>query len=326
MQWSDQPSKGSCLAVALVAAVVLLASTFGAWSQRAIRMILPFAPGGPADAMARILAEQIGTTGGPAMIVEPHPGAATVIGTELVSRAAPDGNTLGIVSNSFIMLPHLRKVNYDPFKSFEPICRLAGFVSLVVVNGDSPYHTLADLIAAAHGRPGALTLGTIGPATASHIAFVMLSRAANADMTFVPFNGYTAAIQSLLGNHITAAIADYSSLQGELKAGALRALATTARTRAAILPDVPTIIESGYQDVAAEFFGGVVAPAKTPPQIITQLSSLFTAAMQAPKIKEKFAALGFYPGGECGADFAALLRRDNEDYGRVIRDANIKLE
>jgi len=323
-----QGSRRNRWAVALVAALVFAASLCWAWSQtgRPIRMILPFAPGGPADAMARLVAEQIGAAGGPAIAVEAHPGAATEIGTELVARAAPDGNTLGVVSNSFIVLPHLRKLNYDPFKSFEPICKLANFVSLIVVNSDSPYHTLADLIAAAHARPGVLTLGTIGPATASHIAFVMLSRAADADITFVPFNGYTSAIGALLGNHITAAIADYSSLQAELKTGALRALATTARTRVAALPDVPTIMEQGYRDVAAEFFVGVVAPAQTPPPTIAQLIGFFTAAMRSPKIEARFAALGFFPGGECGADFAAVLRRDYADFGRVIRDADIKLE
>lgn len=323
-----QGSKRNRWAVALAAASLCAALGCSAWSQtgRPIRLILPFAPGGPADAMARLVAEQIGATGGPAMAVEAHPGAATEIGTELVSRAAPDGNTLGIVSNSFIVLPHLRKLNYDPLKSFEPICKLANFVSLIVVNGEQPYHTLADLIAAAHARPGALTLGTIGPATASHIAFVMFTRAADADITFVPFNGYTAAVQALLGNHITSAIADYSSLQGELKTGALRALATTARTRVAALPDVPTIMEQGYKDVAAEFFAGVVAPANTPPQTVAQLIALFAGAMQAPKIEARFDALGFFAGGECGADFAAVLRRDYADFGRVIRDANIKLE
>lgn len=323
-----QEFKRNRWAIALAAAVMCAALGCSAWSQagRAIRLILPFAPGGPADAMARLLAEQIGAAGGPAIAVEARPGAATELGTELVSRAAPDGNTLGIVSNSFIVLPHLRKLNYDPFKSFEPICKLAGFVSLIVVNGSSPYRTLAELIAAAHARPGALTLGTIGPATASHIAFVMLTRAADANITFVPFNGYTSAIQALLGNHITSAIADYSSLQAELKTGALRALATTARTRVAALPDVPTIMESGYKDVAAEFFVGAVAPAKTPPQTITQLIGWFTGAMQAPKVEARFAALGFFAGGECGADFAAVLRRDYADFGRVIRDADIKLE
>jgi len=313
---------------AAMAAAILFALTAVTWSQTAtkIRLILPFPPGGPADAMIRIVAEHIGSAGGPAMVVESHPGASTAIGTELVSRAVPDGNTLGIISNSFVVLPHLRKLNYDPLTDFEPVCELASFPPLIVVASESPYRTLADLTDAARAQPGALTLASIGPATASQIAFEMLKRDAKVDMTFIPFAGYTLAIQSLLGKQVTAALADLSSLQGQLQTGKLRALATTARARVASLPDVPTAIELGYKSVEAEFFGAVISPAKTPKQTMDQLMGWFKGAIADPSIKERFAALGFFPGGRCGADFGAVLRKDYDDYGRVIREANIKFE
>jgi tripartite-type tricarboxylate transporter receptor subunit TctC len=315
------------LAVALAAAIVL-ALTAATWSQTGtkIRLILPFPPGGPADAMIRIVAEHIGASGGPAMVVESHPGAGTEIGTELVSRAAPDGNTLAIISNSFVVLPHLRKLNYDPLTDFQLVCELASFPPLIVVGSESPYHTLAELIDAARAQPGALTLASIGPATASQLAFEMLKRDAKADMTFIPFSGYTLAIQALLAKQVTAALADLSSLQGQLQTGKLRALATTARARIATLPNVPTAIESGYKSVEAEFFGAVIAPAKTPKQTIEQLIGWFKTAITEPEVKERFATLGFFPGGQCGADFHALLRKDYDDYGRIIRKANIKFE
>jgi tripartite-type tricarboxylate transporter receptor subunit TctC len=323
MQW---PRRG-CVAAALAAAIlfVLSAST---WPQTGtkIRLILPFPPGGPADSMIRIVAEQIGAAGGPAMVVESHPGAGTEVGTELVSRAAPDGNTLAIISNSFVVLPHLRKLNYDPLTDFEPVCELASFPPLIVVENESPYHTLADLIDAARAKPGTLTLASLGPATASQMAFEMLKREAKADMTFIPFSGYTLAIQALLGKQVTAALADLSSLQGQLQTGKLRALATTARARVATLSDVPTAIELGYKSVEAEFFGAVIAPAKTPKQTMDQLIGWFKTAIAEPKVKERFAALGFFPGGRCGADFGLVLRKDYDDYGRIIREANIKFE
>ena len=175
-------------------------------------MILPFPPGGPADVMARLVAQQVGSVGGPTMVVESHPGAASQIGTELVSRAAPDGDTLGIVSPSFVVLPHFRTLNYDPLKDFTPICELATFPPLLVVNSQSPYHSLADLIEAAHARPGVLTLGTIGVGSATELMFEMLKQSAKTDIAFVPFTGYTPAILAVLGNQITAALADYSSL------------------------------------------------------------------------------------------------------------------
>ncbi|MGD0147945.1 MAG: tripartite tricarboxylate transporter substrate binding protein [Xanthobacteraceae bacterium] len=313
---------------ATVFACILLAlTTATAWPQsgQTIRLILPFPPGGPADAMARLVAEQVGASGGPTMVVESHPGAGTEIGTEYVFRSDSDGNTLGIISNSFVVLPLIRKLSYDPFTDFTPICELASFPPLIVVNGDSPYHTLADLINAAHAQPGVLTLGTIGPATSTQLAFEMLKYKAKANITFVPFAGYTPAVQALLGQQITAAMADLSTLQGQIQTGKLRALATTARTRVASLPNVPTVAESGY-DVKQEFFGGVVAPAKTPKETIARLTDVFKTALQAPNIKAKFASLGFFAGGECGADYAAILRKDYADYGQIIRDANLKMQ
>jgi tripartite-type tricarboxylate transporter receptor subunit TctC len=313
------------LAIGLLAIGLLAAMGNVAWPQasRTIKLILPFPPGGPADTMARVLAEQVGIAGGPAMVVESHPGAATEIGTEYVSRSAPDGATLGIISNSFVVLPHFRKLNYEPLADFVPVCELASFPPLIVVNSASPYRTLADVIDAARQQPGKLTLATLGPATASQLAFEALKRNANVDITFVPFNGYTPAIQALLGNQVTAALADLSTLQGQLQTGKLRALATTARQRITLLPDVPTAAELGYKESEAEFFGGVVAPAKTPEATIQQLIKWFAAAMKVSDVKSRFAALGFYPGGACGADFAAILHTEYDKYGRIVREAHL---
>lgn len=315
------------LRVLLFAALIGL-SAADAWSQtgRTVRLILPFPPGGPADAMARVVAQQIGASGGPAMVVESHPGAGTEIGTEYVSRSAADGDTLLVISPSFVVLPHVRKLNYDPLTDFVPICELATFPPLIVVNNDSPYRTFADFIAAARARPGALTYGTIGPATASQVAFEMVEQAAKVDITFVPFTGYAPAIQALLAHQLTAAQADLTTLQGQLQTGKLRALATTAATRAPVLPHVPTVIEAGYKDVEAAFYGGVVVPAKTPPANIAQLTGWFSAAINAPGIKTKFAQLGFLPGGPCGAEFGAIIHKDYDNYGRTIRDAHLKMQ
>jgi tripartite-type tricarboxylate transporter receptor subunit TctC len=295
-------------------------------SGKTIKVILPFAPGGPAYNAIRILGQQISATGGPTIVAEPHPGAGTAIGTELVATATPDGNTLGIISNSFVLLPQTRKVNYDPLTDFAPICDLVDFPPLIVVNSESPYHSLGDLIAAARAQPGILTLASIGPATVSHLTVERLKLRAKADIIFVPYPGYSPGIEALLGSHVTAALADYSSLVEHIKAGKLRALATTMPARIEQLPDVPTVAESGYKDFVAEFFVGLIAPAKTPKDTVAQIGAMFTTAMQPPDIKAKLAALGLFPNGTCGADFAGILRKDYEEYGRVIREANIKME
>jgi tripartite-type tricarboxylate transporter receptor subunit TctC len=316
------------LAAILIAAIALALMGTAAWPQsnRTIKIILPFAPGGPAYNAIRILGQQISATGGPTIVVEPHPGAGTAIGTELVSTATPDGNTLGIISNSFVLLPQTRKVNYDPLTDFAPICDLVDFPPLIVVNSESPYHTLGDLIAAARAQPGILTLASIGPATVSHLTVERLKLRAKVDIIFVPYPGYSPGIEALLGSHVTAALADYSSLVEHIKAGKLRPLATTMPARIDQLPDVPTVAESGYKDFVAEFFVGLIAPAKTPKGTVSQIAAMFTTAMQPPDIKAKLAALGLFPNGTCGADFGAILHKDYEEYGRVIREANIKME
>jgi tripartite-type tricarboxylate transporter receptor subunit TctC len=324
MQWHRRIFlSGALAAAALIAALGF--PTALSQAEQMVRLILPFPPGGPADAMARLLVQQIGASGGPSMVVESHPGAGTEIGTEYAARAAPDGDTLLIISPSFVVLPHVRKLNYDPLTDFVPTCELATFPPLIVVNGDSAYRTLGDFIAAARRQPGALTYGTIGPATASQIAFEMLIQAAKVDITFVPFTGYTPAIQALLAHQLTAAQADLTTLQGQLQIGKLRALATTAASRVPLLPNVPTVIESGYKSVEAEFYGGVVAPARTPQATVNQLIRVFSDAIREPAIRAKFTSLGFIPGGRCGGGFAAILHKDYDNYGRTIRQAHLQM-
>ncbi len=314
---------------AVAAALTLFCVTLvhnGAWSQatRTIKTVVPYAPGGVADILARLLAEQVGRAGGPTLVIENRPGAGGEIGTELVARAAPDGNTLLIVSTPFAIDPLLRKVNYDPLTSFEPICYLVNAPTVIVVNSASPYRTLADLLNAARARPGELTLASIGPGSSFHLGFEMLKRAAKVDMTFIPYPGNAPALNAVLGEHVTSMFGTYSNVAEYLKAGTLRALAVATATRAEPLPDVPTLAESGYKGVEADAWFGAFAPAKTPAATISQIEGWFTAAMRVPAAKAKLVGLGLYPVGSCGADFASYLRKEYDSNGRIIREANIK--
>ncbi len=180
------------LTAALAAFLFMLAADT-AWSQgkRTIKIIVPFAAGGGADILARMLADKITSIEPVAMIIEDRAGAGTVIGTETVARAAPDGNTVLIVTDSFLTVPHLRKVNYDPITSFEPVCELAATPQVIVVNGPSPFRTLADLIKAARDKPGELNLASPGPGGSAHVTIEMLKRAANVNMVYVPYPGIT---------------------------------------------------------------------------------------------------------------------------------------
>jgi tripartite-type tricarboxylate transporter receptor subunit TctC len=315
-------------AAALPVVFALLFSGSGAWSQatRTIKIIVPLPPGGGSDILARVLAEQIGRAQGPTLVVENRPGAGSAIGTEAASRAAPDGNTLLINTASIVIGPHLRKLNYDPLTSFEPICYLVNTPIFVVVNSASPYRTLADLLSEARAKPGDLTLASVGPATTLHIASEKLKLAANINLTYVPYSGTAPAITALLGAHVTSMIAEHPAVAEQLNSGKLRALATGSRTRIESFPDVPTVAESGYQDYEIDVWWGLFAPAKTPKETVSQLAGWFSAALKAPEMKPKFAVQGFRAVGVCGTDFGSFLRTQYNEYGRVIRESNIKGE
>jgi tripartite-type tricarboxylate transporter receptor subunit TctC len=311
----------------VASAGVLLILLTGASSQipRTIKIVVPYPAGGTADILTRILGEQISRAEGVTIVTENRPGASAVIGTEAVSRAAPDGSTLLVTSTAFVIAPHMRKQNYDPLTSFEPICQLASAPIVIVVNSESPYRTLADWLNAARAKPGSLTLASI-PEGLSRIAFEMLKRAANVDITFIPYPGDAPAVNALLGGHVTAIFLPYSGVAAQLKAGTLRALATASRTRSESLPDVPTIAESGFNGYEADNWNGVLAPAKTPNKTVSEFAAWFTAAVQVPEVEAKLVSQSLYPVRMCGADFAVLLSKQYMEFGRVIREANIKAE
>lgn len=169
-----------------------------------------------------------------------------------------------------------------------------------------------------------MTVASTGPATSLHLAVEMLKRAANVDITYVPYPGGPPAVIALLGEHMTSVFETYPSVAEQLKVGALRALAIASRTRAESLAEVPTIAESGYKDFEAEGWYGLVAPAGTPKEAVSQLVGWFSAALQVPEVKTKLAVQGLYPVGMCGADFGAFIRKQYDEYGRAIREANIK--
>jgi tripartite-type tricarboxylate transporter receptor subunit TctC len=311
-------------ALMLVAAISIFASghATSAPTARTIKIIVPSSVGGGADILARLLADQIGRTQSVTVVVENRPGASNTIGTEAAARATPDGNTLLIATPEFVINPHLRKLNYDPLNGFISVCYLARSPQLFVVNSETSYRTLNDLLDAARARPDELTLASAGPASSTHIAFATLKYAANVKMAYVPYQGSAPAVNALLARHVTSALASYPNVLEQVKAGKLRALATASSTRIKQMPNVPTVAESGFKDYESEIWFGVVAPAKTPNVAVSQLAGWFTAALQAPEIKTRLETLGLFTVGLCGADFGAFIQRQYDKYGRVIRETN----
>jgi tripartite-type tricarboxylate transporter receptor subunit TctC len=313
------------LAFVVVSLLALGGQAGWAQPQRTIRIIIPFPPGGATDIVGRLLADQISRTQGVLAIVESRPGAGSVIRTEAVARAAPDGNTLLMPANSFVINRIVRKLSYDPL-SFEPICVLVRAAHVVTVNSASPYRTLGDYLAAARAQPGALTNASVGTATAQQVALEMLKRAANVDISFVPFSGNAPAVNALLGGHVTSVIVNYPEVSEQMRSGKLRALATTLLARLEETPDVPTVAESGFPEFETETWIGLVAPPKTPQGVAAQLAAWTVSALQASEVKAKLLAVGLSPVALCGTDFAAYLRKQHDEYDRVIRAANIKVD
>jgi tripartite-type tricarboxylate transporter receptor subunit TctC len=309
-----------------IALWALLSPAAQAQTSRMIKFVVPFAPGGTADILARVLAEEIGKTHGVGTLIENRPGAGTIIATEAASRAAPDGNTVLFNANAFVINPHLRKLSYDPLTSFEPVCQLVSSPQVIVVGGAAPYRSLAQMFEAARARPGELTLASVGPASTQQLAFETLEHLAGVNIIFVPFNGNGPAVNALLGKHVDSILVNYSEVADQLQSGTFRALVTTSATRLPELPQVPTVAESGFSDFEADVWFGAVVPAKTPAAVVAELGAWLKAALDAPAVKPKLKALSLYTLGRCGPAFAAELRRRFDDYGRAIRDSDIKSE
>ncbi len=295
-------------------------------AAKTVKVIIPFPPGGAADVLARILGDQISKADGQTIIVENHPGAGASIAYELTARAAPDGNTVVIAANSVVINPILRKTNYDPVTSYEPVCNLVSSPMIFVVNSASPYKTIGDLIGTAREKPGTVTLAALGPATTQHIAVEQFKRMTKADFIFVPFAGGAPTVNALLGQHVDSALVNYSEAVEQLKAGKLRAIATASAKRIKPLPDVPTVAESGYPDYESEVWLGLLAPAKTPAASVSQLANWFTSAMKHPEVEAKLLTLGLYPAAVCGKDFAVFIKHKDEEYKRIISEADIKVQ
>jgi tripartite-type tricarboxylate transporter receptor subunit TctC len=316
----------ACLAAAGVVVTALAwTAAFDARAQapKNFKIVVPYPPASGPDILSRLMAEQIGKMQGATVVIENRPGGGTMIGTEAAARAAPDGGTVLLVANSFVVNPALKPQPYDVNGSFDPVCYLAATPMVLVVQGSSPYKSLDDLLKAAREKPGALSLGA-APASSLHVAFEVIKRAADINMTFVPFPGTAPAINTLLGGHLTAVFADYPTVVGHLKSGTLRGLVTASAKRIPDLPDVPTFAEAKVTAYDADIFYGIVAPAKTPPEALKQLASWFGAALKAPEVQPRLAQQGLFPVGMCGAPFGEFMRRLTAEYAKIIRESGIK--
>jgi tripartite-type tricarboxylate transporter receptor subunit TctC len=321
----------SIVAAAALAAIYapgVLSQTAGGYPARPVRIIVPLAPGGNVDIVARTLAQQLTENLGQQVIVENRPGASSLVGTQLVAKAAPDGYTLLAMANTFAMVPSIvANPGYDPLKDFTGVTLTCLVPQVLVVNPALPVRSLKQLIALAKARPGELTYATSGPGGTGHMATELFSRQVGIKMLHVPYKGNAQAIIDVIGGQVMLMFDQVSTSEPHIKAGKLRPLAVTSRIRSPLFPDLPTMDEAGapgYEDIT---FNGLVAPAGTSREILVRLNEEVAKVVRVPALHKRFLEHGVeLKASASPEEFTAYIKAEVDKKSKLARDAGIKLE
>ena len=297
----------------------------GEYPARPVRIVVPSPPGGGTDIVARVLAQHFSKAMGQPFFVENKPGAGNMIGIEFVARSPADGYTVLVVASTLALNSVLyKKVPYDPVKDFAPVALAATAPNVLIVNPALPVQTLAEFIALAKKKPGALSYGTPGIGTSPHLSMELLKSMAGIDLQHVPYRGTAAAVTDLIGGQIAATFANALTAKPQVDAGRVRALAVSGPKRIEALAAVPPVAEAGVPGYEAMQWYGLVAPAGTPAPVIARLNAEAVKALQSDEMREKLALDGAQPVGSSPAEFGALIKRELEKWARVARAAGIE--
>jgi tripartite-type tricarboxylate transporter receptor subunit TctC len=312
---------------ALAAVALLPSPSSAAYPDRIIKIVVPFAPGGGTDVVARTLAQEMQKDLGVSVIVENKPGAGTIIGTQSVAGSAADGYTLLMGTFANAVNPSLyAKLPYDAHKDFASVALIARSFNVVVVNPASPIKSTADLIAAAKADPKKLSYGTYGTGTSAHLAGELFKHMAGVNLTTVPYKGAAPAMTDLIGGQIQVMFTTVASCAGLVEAGQLRAIAVTSAERSAAFPQLPTVSEAGVPGYAAEAWYGVYAPAGTPAEIIDRLNKSAAKAVQSDAFKKLGVNEGLVMVTAPPAELDRYFASEEARWRQVIQDAGIKAE
>ena len=313
-------------------ALALLAMTSGhaadPYPTRPVRLIVPFPPGGPADALARIVGEKLSSGWGQPVVVENRPGAGGNIGMEIGAKAAPDGYTLVLApAGNLTVNPSLyRSVPYDVAKDFAPVTVLAAVPNILIVSNALPVKSVAELIAYAKAHPGELNFSSPGAGSGAHLAGELFKSMANVSMTHVPYSGIAPAVTAVVGGQVQLMFAGSTAALPQVHGGKVRALGVASPKRTAAAPDLPTLAESGLAGFDVTSWYGIVAPAATPPDIVDKIAADIAHVLALPDVREKFAAQGAEPIGNTPAEFAAMIPAETAKWKKIMTDAKIRIE
>jgi tripartite-type tricarboxylate transporter receptor subunit TctC len=290
--------------------------------------VVPFPPGGTTDILARAVAQKLTEAMGQSVVLDNRPGAGGNIGADVVAKSAPDGYTLlmGTVGTHAINPSLYAKMPYDHVKDFVPVVLVAGVPNVLVVNPSLPVNSVADLIKLAKAKPGSINFASSGNGTSIHLSGELFKAMAGVDMTHVPYKGSAPALSDLISGQVQVMFDNLPSSLPQIKAGKLRAIAVTSLKRAPALPDVPTISESGLPGFEASSWFGVLAPAGTPPAVITRLNAEVDKWLQTPEAKEQLLAQGAQAAGDTPEQFAAFIRSETEKWAKVVKASGAKVD
>jgi tripartite-type tricarboxylate transporter receptor subunit TctC len=296
------------------------------YPTRPIHIVVPSSPGaGVTDIMARLVGQHLSARIGQQIVVDNRPGASGIIGSEVVSRAAPDGYTLLIANVSLVVNPFLYpKMPYDPLKDFIPVTNLNSAPLLLVVNPSVPAKSVTELIAFAMSHPGQLNYGSGGLGSTPYLAAELFKSLAGIDVVHVPYKGGAPALSDLVGGQLTFMIENMPGTMPYAKAGNLRALAITSPQRSELAPELPTMAEAGVPGYEISGWNGLFAVKGTPPAIVAKLHSEVAKILHTPEVREELAALGAEPVGDAPDDFAAFLKADVARWGKIIQEKGIR--
>ena len=294
------------------------------YPSKPLRLIVPLAPGGGNDGAARIVGHRLGEALGEQVVVDNRPGGGSIIASELMMKAPPDGHTLYLVSTVFTVAPSLHtKLSFDALRDFAPITRVTIAPGALIVHPSLPVRAVKDLVALAKARPGQITFGSAGLGTGSHLGGELFSLLAGVKLLHVPYKGSALATTSVLSGETVVAFNNPFSSLPHIKAGRLRMVAVTTAERWPLLPDVPTIAESGVPGYEILIWNGLVTHAATPPAIVARLHRELTRILGAPELVTLLASDGSRPYVESPAAFGAFLKKEIEKWARVVREAAI---
>jgi len=314
-----------CLAAAV--ALVVSGPSYAAYPDKPVRMIVPFPPGGGTDVVARVIALKLSEQWGQSVVIDNRPGAASMVGTEMLAHAVPDGYTIGFVSMSHTINPSIyKKLPFDPIADFAPVVLGATAPNVLVVNPAVGAKSVAELVQVAKSRPGKLNFPSSGNGGVSHLSMEMFRYAAGIDIVHVPYRGAGPALTALLANETQLMMATTPVALPQMKAGRLIALATTGLKRSPLAPDIPTVAESGYPGFEADTWYGMLAPAKMPPALVNQINEAVVKMLTQTDFKERLAHEGAQPAGGTPAQFAAYIKTEIEKWAKIVRMAKVKIE